>query len=168
MKKKTKKSKPQKHYIQNSEVYVKKSEGKGDGLFAKVELQPNSRLFYLGKEINEETRNKYNEMTNKEGKEDYASYIMSSGRSGVFIDAHPRHKGSEDWIAGRINEPSPKTKANMILRYEKLTNGKKHPVLVTVKKIPADTELTFKYGSDFKRPYKVGQQALIPSWLRSS
>jgi hypothetical protein len=93
---------------------------------------------------------------------DLLHYIMKDVKKDTWIDAHPRHAGSDSWIAGRINEPATKTSANMLLVNER--NG---PVMVAVRKIKKGEELTVKYAEQGKygRTYKVGRLAKRPSWL---
>lgn len=167
MPKKKKAKPPERVYLTPDDVEVRDTDDRGKGLFALRDLAPNSRLYYEGKEI---SKKRYDQLVEKSQEKkkysDYVEYVMWSGRKDVFIDAHPRRRGPAYWLASRMNEPSPRQKANMFLTYEKRGELGKWPVLVAVRRIPADTELTFKYGTEFVRNgYKAGQKAVRPSWL---
>src|SRR6185312_13518285 len=156
-----------KNYIENGEgLRVTDVPGKGKGVIADTELPPNTRIRYKGKEINETTYDELVKQSHEDASVGYVNYIMAAGKN-KYLDAHPRHPGSDSWIAGRFNEPASKQKANMITVMEQ--GG---PTLVTVRKIKAGEELTFKYdGNDYVRmyngkKYKVGQKATRPNWLK--
>ena len=93
-------------------------------------------------------------------------YIIASGRKGVYIDGHPRFKVKNN--ANTVNEPPPGTTANMVMAMDKLSDGTKWPVFVTVRPVPAGEELFVKYGTGCVRKYKVGRRAPKPAWLAKS
>ena len=138
------------------------------GVIAMVDLPANSRLPYLGKQISDTRLEKLAKRTNENPGKRYSSYVMATQIPNVSIDAHPRRKGSEHWVAGRLNEASPGEYDNMWITYE---NGL--PVLVTTRKIEAGEELTFDYGPyytrtippDFKKKYRRGRRVTKPWWL---
>ena len=148
-------------------VEVKSIRGKGKGLVAAQEIPANARLQYDGVTINEAEYNRLCTLShNDTNNVGYVNYVMATGKAGQYIDAHPRHAGSENWIGGRVNEPAPKQTANMVI---KLQN--KLPILITTRKINAGDELMVKYtrqGDHYVRPYKAGRQARLPKWLDSS
>jgi len=150
------------HYIIPDEIHIADIEGKDKGLVATVDLPKNSRLPYLGKEITQDTYDNFVRRSEISPEKKWTEYIMGTTKKPkTYIDAHPRYKDSHSWLASRVNEPSPRQKANMVIRYEN-----KLPVLVTVKRIPAGTELRLHYGDDFVRNYDVGKPADKPDWLK--
>jgi hypothetical protein len=157
---------PQRYGIELDDVRVGDVEGKGTGVIAVNTLPPNSQLLYEGKEINAEQKAKLARKTNQDGKEDYASYILSSGRAGVWIDGHPRRQGNGALFANLINEPSTGQTANMVLKHRK-EGAHLEPVLITTREIKPGEELMFKYDNAFKRVgYRAGRKAIEPKWLK--
>ncbi len=69
---------------------------------------------------------------------------MATTLPGKYVDAHPRYRGSEHWLARLCNEPAPRQTANRVIRYEA-----RMPVLVTVKKIAVGQGLLVSYGSGY-------------------
>ncbi len=152
---------PEVHRIDKKEVEVKEIPGKGLGVVAVVDLPRNSRLYYMGKMIDQKTFDNFQRRSELHPEKKYADYIMSTTYPGMYIDGHPRYKFSERWIAAKVNEPAPGESANMIIRYEN-----RLPWLVSIKKIPAGQELLLHYGASYERPYKVGRRATKPGWLK--
>ena len=149
------------HRIDADEIRAADIPGKGMGLVAVVDLPPNARLPFLGKTIDQKTYDTFVSRTARAPDKHYTDYIMATSTAGQYVDANPRYRGSEQWLARLVNEPATGQTANMVIRYES-----RMPVLVTVKKIAAGTELMLSYGSDFVRKYKVGRRAAKPAWLR--
>ena len=139
---------------------------KGKGLFAKKDLPANARLVYTGKTITAAEYKKLEElnMDVANAPHKYIGYIIASGKKGQYIDANPDLKGSEDWVAGRINEPARSETANMVIAYERKPSTR--PVFVTVKPIAAGQELLVHYGSGYTRVgYTAGKKVKKPSWI---
>ena len=153
--------KPAVHYIAAVELQVVDVPNKGKGVVAAIDLPRNSRLPYLGKQIDQKTYDNFAARNTKHPEKRYVDYIIATSIKGTYIDAHPRYRGSEKWIASRINEPGPRQKANCVIRFEE-----RLPVVVTTKKIAAGQELMLHYGGAYERQYRVGQRADKPAWLR--
>ncbi len=81
------------------------------GVIADQDLAPNTGVFYYGEDIDEK-------QLVERMQANQARYIIASGRKGEWIDANPDRPETSafaDIVAGRINEPAPKTTANMII-----------------------------------------------------
>ena len=150
----------------SGDVEVKEVKGRGNGLFAAVDLPANWRIPYSGKEIDEKKYESRVAASHIPATSTYAEYIIASGRKGVYIDGHPRFKVKNN--ANMVNEPPPGTTANMVMVMDKFTDGTKWPVFVTVRPVPAGEELFVKYGEGYVRKYKVGRRASKPAWLAKS
>jgi hypothetical protein len=158
--------KPPRHMITDDEIAIADIPDKGASLVTTVDLPPNSRLWYYGQEIGKIRLARIYAKSEEEGTEDWAEYIVPSGRKDVWIDGHPRRKEAKQSFANLVNEPSKGETANTILAFQTNEQGVKWPVLVTVKALPAGSQLLFHYGSDFNRSYKVGKKPVIPKWLK--
>lgn len=150
--------KPPRILLDTSAVKVVPIVGKGTGVIAVRTIPPNSILYYIGKEI---TTEEFNLLTNQ-------NYVIYTGRSNIYFDANPElpEYDPQGWIAGRINEPSLGSRANMyfIISRDRRT-GLSYPALITTKLIVPQEELTFCYGASYRRSYSRGTCAVRPKWL---
>ena len=109
--KKAKGSPPPRKYLTPDDLEIKEVADKGKGLFAKRDLPPNSRIYYEGKEINQEQFDKLvkQQLSGDPKKKDYVEYVMQGGKKGTFVDDvvdlligsvvasmnhHPRRRGT--------------------------------------------------------------------------
>jgi len=145
-------------------VETKQVSGKGRGVFARVDLESNTRIRYTGKEIDEKQVSELWQMAKEDAKNEhrYLEYLCESGDAGRCVDAHPRH--GMDCTAGLVNEPGPHQRANMALSHAG-PKGKRYPVLIVIADIKAGEELLVSYGQSFVRTYRVAEVPVqLPDW----
>jgi len=144
-------------------VLIKHIPGKGNGVFAKVALECNTRMRYTGKDLDEKQVTELYQLAQADGKNEhrYLDYLCDTGDSGRSVDAHPRHNLLS--IAGQVNEPSPSERANMALSHGGKV-GSRYPVLIVTSDINAGEELLVHYGKSFVRNYDVAQPSALPWW----
>lgn len=150
----------------------------GDGVFARVAIEPNSVLVYYGVELIKELYEQLKAQSYLEPDKRLTDYIVASGRIGVHIDGSPRHQphnavgGHGRYIAAKVNEPMVGSTANTILT-SIVMEGKKMPAMITIRRIEAGEQLTTSYGGEYTRihfkdgqfvKYVVGKRARKPDW----
>jgi hypothetical protein len=139
---------------------VKAVPGKGNALYAKQALAPNTRIAYEGKIIDQKEYDRLLKLDQKDPPTQYMAYIIAGGRKGRYIDAHKRYPSSDAWIASKANEPDTGKTANMVM------TGGLTPSLVTVRAIKKGEQLTVCYGSNYKRVgYRKGKCPRKPTWV---
>lgn len=179
------KKKPPITRINPDELEVVPIPGKNNelGIRTLVDLAPNSRLHYDGKRIGEAEYKRLEALNVVDASGKYTGYTLGLGpdpsRGGEqrYVDPNPRYfeplthltDAQKDalrkkWIGGRSNEPQPKEKANLLLRYETNNSRRREAWLVTVRAVKAGEELTWHYGPSYQRTYRVGQKATRPKW----
>jgi hypothetical protein len=159
---------PRSEILPVRDVHVVPIDRKGNGVVARRDLQPNSRLVYVGRTLDQAAFQRLTERAKREPARGLTAYLMAEGRAGFYLDAHPRRpEHSTSWIAGSVNEPRRGETANMIIGQQLFPGVRRRlaPVLIAVRRIVVGEELTVKYGGSFTRTYHVGRAPRKPSWL---
>lgn len=135
------------------------------GLFARVELAPNTQFEYLGRLIKERTYQtllKKRKRGNKQA-EHRLRYTCDLPEAKGLIDASPSDRenggavgGNGKFIAGKINEPGPDEKANAVLTAIAHPQGKKVAGVIITERVLPGHEILVHYGADYERDYPVG------------
>ena len=148
----------------SKDLELKPTKNKGQGVFAKRKIPPNSRLAYGGVVISKQEKAYLFRLALKDQQSTAALYITETGIKDEYEDANPARKENlENIYGGRINEPDVDERANCLLTTDTLS-GKSRAVFISIEEIPEGHELTAHYGTEYQRSYEVGKPATEPSW----
>lgn len=134
------------------------------GVRATQQLEENTAIEYRGRFVDRKMWKDLQELQKTEegrnGK--VAEYIMELVPKTKYLDGHPRYDPVNNvgerglYLAAKINEPGPGTKANM--KGWNIGNGANRKTLLAAKHtIYPNEELLFHYGAEFQRDYPVGK-----------
>lgn len=161
---------------QYSDFEIKKNSLGISGLFARHDLQPNSRFFYYGSRITAQQYKTIVARAKKDGDISRVSYIIDCpGKLTCLVDAFPGLApasngvgGHGSYVGGKINEPAPGQKENAwFTGFRDPKDGKMWPAVILVSKVKKGQELLAHYGPDYDRHYKVGlPRKTEPDWWK--